>query len=95
MFLFPNTLLALFMSALSLMMMLFTMETPDYQRLAVTIEELSATKQILNSTAASELSRYYEASDFEKLKKNKTTEGFGIVHDKNVVDNNYLLRYNP
>ena len=30
MFIFPDTLLALFMSALGLMMMLFTMETPDY-----------------------------------------------------------------
>ena len=46
MFFFPDTLLALFMSALGLMMMLFTMETPDYQKLAVTIEELSRTKRI-------------------------------------------------
>ncbi len=43
---FPNTLLALFMSALGLMMMLFTMETPDYQKLVITIEELSATKKV-------------------------------------------------
>ena len=46
MFIFPDTLLALFMSALGLMMMLFTMETPDYQKLAITIEELSATKKV-------------------------------------------------
>ena len=46
MFVFPDTLLALFMSALGLMMMLFTMETPDYQKLAITIEELSATKKV-------------------------------------------------
>ncbi|MGN0413197.1 MAG: ATP-binding protein [Lachnospiraceae bacterium] len=43
---FPDTLLSLFMSALGLMMMLFTMETPDYQRLVITIEELSATKRV-------------------------------------------------
>ena len=43
---FPDTLLALFMSALGLMMMLFTMETPDYQKLVITIEELSATKKV-------------------------------------------------
>ena len=46
MFIFPDILLALFMSALGLMMMLFTMETPDYQKLAITIEELSATKKV-------------------------------------------------
>lgn len=46
MFVFPDTLLALFMSALGLMMMLFTMETPDYQNLVITIEELSATKKV-------------------------------------------------
>ena len=46
MFIFPDTLLALFTSALGLMMMLFTMETPDYQRLIVTIEELRETKKI-------------------------------------------------
>ena len=46
MFIFPDTLLALFMSALGLMMMLFTMETPDYQKLVITIEELSATKKM-------------------------------------------------
>lgn len=46
MFFFPDTLLALFMSALGLMMMLFTMETPDYQKLVITIEELSATKKV-------------------------------------------------
>lgn len=46
MFVFPDTLLALFMSALGLMMMLFTMETPDYQKLKITIEELSATKKV-------------------------------------------------
>ena len=46
MFLFPDTLLALFMSALGLMMMLFTMETPDYQKLVITIEELSTTKKV-------------------------------------------------
>lgn len=47
MFFFPDTLLALFMSALGLMMMLFTMETPDYQKLAITIEELSRTKKVV------------------------------------------------
>ena len=46
MFFFPDTLLALFMSALGLMMMLFTMETPDYQKLVITIEELSTTKKV-------------------------------------------------
>ena len=46
MFFFPDTLLALFMSALGLMMLLFTMETPDYQKLVITIEELSATKKV-------------------------------------------------
>lgn len=46
MFFFPDTLLALFMSALGLMMMLFTVETPDYQKLVITIEELSATKKV-------------------------------------------------
>ena len=46
MFIFPDTLLALFMSALGLMMMLFTMETPDYQKLVITIEELSETKKV-------------------------------------------------
>ena len=46
MFIFPDTFLALFMSALGLMMMLFTMETPDYQKLVITIEELSATKRV-------------------------------------------------
>lgn len=46
MFVFPDTLLALFMSVLGLMMMLFTMETPDYQNLVITIEELSATKKV-------------------------------------------------
>ncbi|MDD6037266.1 MAG: ATP-binding protein [bacterium] len=46
MFFFPDTLLALFMSALGLMMMLFTMETPDYQKLVITIEELSETKKV-------------------------------------------------
>ena len=43
---FPDILLFLFTSALGLMMMLFTMETPDYQKLVVTIEELSATKKM-------------------------------------------------
>ena len=43
---FPDTLLALFMSALGLMMILFTMETPDYQKLVITIEELSAMKKV-------------------------------------------------
>ena len=46
MFFFPDILLALFMSALGLMMMLFTMETPDYQKLVITIEELSETKKV-------------------------------------------------
>ena len=43
---FPDTLLSLFMSALGLMMMLFTMETPDYQKLVITIDELSLTKKV-------------------------------------------------
>ena len=34
------------MSALGLMMMLFTMETPDYQKLVITIDELSLTKKV-------------------------------------------------
>ena len=34
------------MSALGLMMMLFTMETPDYQKLVITIQELSETKKV-------------------------------------------------
>ena len=46
MFVFPDILLALFMSALGLMMMLFTMETPDYQKLVITIQELSETKKV-------------------------------------------------
>ena len=46
MFFFPDVLLALFMSALGLMMMLFTIETPDYQKLVITIEELNATKNV-------------------------------------------------
>lgn len=46
MFFFPDTLLALFMSALGLIMMLFTMETPDYQKLTITIDELSRTKKV-------------------------------------------------
>ena len=43
---FPDTLLALFMSALGVMMILFTVETPDYQKLVITIDELSATKKM-------------------------------------------------
>ena len=43
---FPDVLLALFMSALGVMMILFTLETPDYQKLVITIDELSATKKI-------------------------------------------------
>lgn len=43
---FPDTLLALFMSALGVMMILFTVETPDYQKLVITIDELSATKKV-------------------------------------------------
>ena len=46
MFVFTDTLLALFTSALGLIMMLFTMETPDYQKLIITIEELRETKRI-------------------------------------------------
>lgn len=46
MFFFPDTLLALFMSALGLVMMLFTMETPDYQKLMITIQELSEMKKV-------------------------------------------------
>lgn len=47
MFFFPDTLLALFMSSLGLIMMLFTMETPDYQKLTITIEELNRTKKVV------------------------------------------------
>lgn len=43
---FPEVLLFLFTSALGLMMLLFTMETPDYKKLVITIEELSATKKV-------------------------------------------------
>lgn len=43
---FSDTLLALFMSALGVMMILFTVETPDYQKLVITIDELSATKKV-------------------------------------------------
>ena len=43
---FPDILLALFMSALGVMMILFTVETPDYQKLVITIDELSATKKV-------------------------------------------------
>ncbi|MGN0318857.1 MAG: ATP-binding protein [Lachnospira sp.] len=46
MFFFQDTLLALFMSALGVMMILFTVETPDYQKLVITIDELSKTKKI-------------------------------------------------
>lgn len=42
---FPDVLLGLFTAALSLVMILFTMETPDYQKLAKTIKELQATKE--------------------------------------------------
>lgn len=42
---FPDVLLGLFSSALALMMILFTMETPDYQRLMQTISELQETKE--------------------------------------------------
>ena len=52
MFFFPDTLLALFMSVLGLMMMLFTMETPDYQKLTITIEELSKTKKVAEEAKA-------------------------------------------
>ncbi|MGN0507478.1 MAG: ATP-binding protein [Lachnospiraceae bacterium] len=46
MFFFTDVLLALFTSALGIVMLLFTMETPDYQKLVITIEELSATKKV-------------------------------------------------
>lgn len=42
---FPDVLLGLFSSALALMMILFTMETPDYQKLMQTISELRVTKE--------------------------------------------------
>ncbi len=42
---FPDVLLGLFSSALALMMILFTMETPDYQKLMQTINELRETKE--------------------------------------------------
>lgn len=42
---FPDVLLGLFSSALALMMILFTMETPDYQKLTQTISELQETKE--------------------------------------------------
>lgn len=42
---FPDVLLGLFTVALGLVMMLFTMETPDYQKLVKTIKELRITKR--------------------------------------------------
>lgn len=42
---FPDVLLSLFTTALGLMMILFTLETPDYQKLVKTIEELRQTKE--------------------------------------------------
>ena len=42
---FPDVLLGLFSSTLALMMILFTMETPDYQKLMKTIDELRETKE--------------------------------------------------
>lgn len=44
-FFFPNVLLGLFSVALALIMILFTMETPDYQKLMKTISELRETKE--------------------------------------------------
>ena len=68
MFFFPDTLLALFMSALGLMMMLFTMETPDYQKLAATIEELSRTKKVAE-TAKEEAEQAKEAAQYANRAK--------------------------
>lgn len=42
---FPNVLLAMFTVALALVMILFTMETPDYQELVRTIDELERTRE--------------------------------------------------
>jgi response regulator RpfG family c-di-GMP phosphodiesterase/signal transduction histidine kinase len=42
---FPDVLLSLFTLALSLVMVMFTMETPDYQKLVATIEELRAAEE--------------------------------------------------
>ncbi len=42
---FPDVLLGLFTAALGLVMILFTMETPDYQKLAKTIKEMQITKE--------------------------------------------------
>lgn len=42
---FPDVLLGLFTVTLGLVMMLFTMETPDYQKLVKTIQELQVTWQ--------------------------------------------------
>ncbi|MGN0425507.1 MAG: ATP-binding protein [Acetatifactor sp.] len=68
---FPDTLLALFMSALGLMMMLFTMETPDYQKLVITIDELSAMKKMAEE-AKEEAERAKEAA----LKANRAKSDF-------------------
>ena len=43
---FPDVLLAIFTIALGLLMMLFTMETPDYQNLVATIKELRETQKV-------------------------------------------------
>jgi response regulator RpfG family c-di-GMP phosphodiesterase/signal transduction histidine kinase/HPt (histidine-containing phosphotransfer) domain-containing protein len=42
---FPDVLLSLFTLALSLMMIMFTMETPDYQKLVTTIGELRTAEE--------------------------------------------------
>ena len=71
MFFFPDTLLALFMSALGLMMMLFTMETPDYQKLVITIDELSTMKKMAEE-AKEEAERAKEAA----MKANRAKSDF-------------------
>lgn len=42
---FPDVLLAMFTVSLALVMILFTMETPDYQELVKTIDELTKTRE--------------------------------------------------
>lgn len=42
---FPDVLLAMFTVSLALVMILFTMETPDYQELVKTIDELTETRE--------------------------------------------------
>ena len=59
------------MSALGLMMMLFTMETPDYQKLVITIDELSTMKKMAEE-AKEEAERAKEAA----MKANRAKSDF-------------------